>query len=225
MGVNATVARMVRRLDSIVEPAPPRPAATEEHAAHPMRAVTRQIAFEPGGWTAERRGKVAELFDGLAPGWHSHLHDPQRSAPLEDAYARGDIPRGGRCLEVGSGDGQNTAYLASHHDVVLAADLSIEMLVRAPADVGARVRADAGSMPLRAGTVDTAVLVNAFLFPHELDRLLAADGTLVWVNTAGDLTPIHLTTDDVVRALPGTWDGVESAAGWGTWAVLHRATG
>ena len=216
---------MVRRLDSIVEPDPPRPAATPDHAAHPMRTVTRQIAFEPGGWTAERRAKVAELFDGLAPGWISHLDDPQRTVPLEDAYSRGDIPRGGRCLEVGSGDGQNTAFLATHHDVVIAADLSIEMLVRAPATAAPRVRADAGSAPLRAGRVDVAVLVNAFLFPHELDRLLAPDGALVWVNTAGDLTPIHLTAEDVVRALPGTWEGVESAAGWGTWAVLRRAGG
>ena len=222
---NATVARMVRRLESIVEPDPPRPTATDDHANHPMRTVTRQIAFEPGGWTAERRAKVAELFDGLAPGWHSHVDDPQRTAPLEDAYRRGDVPPGGRGLEVGSGDGQNTAFLAARHDAVIAADLSMEMLVRAPADAGARVRADAESAPLRTGSVDTAVLVNAFLFPHEIDRLLAPGGALVWVNTAGDLTPIHLTTDDVVRALPGEWDGVESAAGWGTWAVLRRAGG
>lgn len=214
---------MVRRLDSTIEPDPPRPAATDQHANHPMRAVTRQIAFEPGGWTDERRTKVAELFDGLAPGWHSHLDDPQRTVPLEDAYRRGDVPPRGRCLEVGSGDGQNTAFLAERHDAVIAADLSLEMLVRAPAAAGARVRADAGSAPFRTGAIDTAVLVNAFLFPHEIDRLLAPDGVLVWVNTAGDLTPIHLTTDDVVRALPGAWDGVESAAGWGTWSVLRRA--
>ena len=215
---------MVHRLDSIIEPDPPRPVATDEHANHPMRAVTRQIAFEPGGWTGERRAKVAELFDGLAPGWHSHLSDPQRTVPLEDAYARGDVTRGGVCLELGSGDGQNTSFLSEHHDLVVAADLSIEMLVRAPAAVGARVRADGGSLPLDAGSVDTAVLVNAFLFPHEIERVLAPDGALVWVNTAGDLTPIHLTTDDVVRALPGAWDGIEAAAGWGTWAVVRRAT-
>jgi SAM-dependent methyltransferase len=215
---------VVRRLDRLIASDPPRIDATAEHAQHPMRAVTRQIAFEPGGWTAERRAKVAELFDGLAPTWHTHLNDPQRTAPLSDAYERGDVPRGGRCLEVASGDGQNTAFLASQHDVLIAADLSMVMLQHAPTDVGHRVRADSGDLPLRAGTVDVAVLVNAFLFPTELDRVLAADGVLVWVNTAGDLTPIHLTTDDVLRALPGTWDGVESEAGWGTWAVLRRAT-
>ena len=214
---------MVRRLDCVVPADPPRPEATDVHREHPMRAVTRQVAFEPGGWTAERRAKVTELFDGLAPGWHAHLNDPQRTAPLGDAYERGDVPRGGVCLEVGSGDGQNTAFLASHHDAVIAADLSLEMLVRAPAAVGVRCRADAVAMPIRDGAVDVAVLVNAFLFPQELDRLLAPGGSLVWVNTAGDLTPIHLTTDEVLRALPGVWDGVESVAGWGTWAVLRRS--
>jgi SAM-dependent methyltransferase len=214
---------MVRRLETVIAADPGRPTATDEHAAHPMRNVTRQIAFEPGGWTAERRTKVAELFDGLAPGWKSHLNDPQRTAALSDAYERGDVPRGGVCVEVASGDGQNTAFLAAHHDLLIAADLSMVMLQHAPTDVGHRVRADSGDLPLRSGTVDVAVLVNAFLFPAELDRVLAPGGVLVWVNTAGDLTPIHLTTDDVLTALPGDWDGVEAEAGWGTWAALHRA--
>ena len=214
---------MVHRLDRVIAIDVPRPDAAAEQAQHPMRAVTRQIAFEPGGWTADRRAKVAELFDGLAPGWKAHLDDPQRTAPLSDSYERGDIPRGGVCLEVGSGDGQNTAFLASHHDVLIAADLSMVMLRHAPADVGHRMRADSGDLPLRPASVDVAVLVNAFLFPTEIDRVLAPGGTLVWVNTAGDLTPIFLTTDDVLSALPGQWDGVESEAGWGTRAVLHRA--
>jgi SAM-dependent methyltransferase len=214
---------VVRRLDRVIDADPPRTEATAEHAQHPMRKVTRQVAFEPGGWTAERRAKVTELFDGLAPGWHTHLNDPQRTAPLSDAYERGEVPRGGRCLEVASGDGQNSVFLASQHDLLLAADLSMVMLQHAPKDVGHRLRADAGDLPLRDATVDVAVLVNAFLFPREIDRVLAPGGVLVWVNTAGDLTPIFLTTADVVRALPGEWGGVESEAGWGTWAVLRRA--
>src|SRR3954452_11346734 len=116
---------MVRRLDRVIDADPPRIEATAEHAQHPMRNVTRQIAFEPDGWTAERRAKVAELFDGLAPGWKSHLNDPQRTAPLSDAYERGEVPRGGVCLEVASGDGQNTAFLSGQHDLLVAADLSM----------------------------------------------------------------------------------------------------
>ena len=203
IGRNATVAPVVRRLESVIPSDPPRVEATAEHAEHPMRAVTRQVAFEPGGWTAERRAKVAELFDGLAPTWHTHLQRPAATAPLSDAYERGDVPRGGVCVEVASGDGQNTAFLASQHDVVIAADLSMVMLQHAPTDVGHRLRADSGDLPCAAGSVDVAVLVNAFLFPTEIDRVLAPDGVLVWVNTAGDLTPIFLTTDDVLRAAAG----------------------
>lgn len=211
---------MTRYLDSVVAADPPRPPVDPDAPPHPMRVVTRQVAFEPDGWTAERRAKVAQLFDGMAAGWHSHRDDPQRTAPLEDAYARGDIPGRGVCLEVGSGDGQNTAFLAAHHDAVIAADLSMEMLRHAPGDVGSRLRADTSATPLRDGSADVIVLVNALLFPSEMARV--AGSTIVWVNTAGDLTPIHLSADEVERALPGEWDGVASEAGWGTWAVFRR---
>jgi SAM-dependent methyltransferase len=220
MGPNATVGAMFRRLERVVAEDPPRPDRPEV-ADHPMRAVTRHIAFDhgTGGWTAERRHKVTALFDGLAPEWHQHLHDPQRTAPLHDAYDRGGVPAGGRCLEVGSGDGANTGFLGEHHDLVVALDLSFEMLVRGTGD---RVRADAGALPLADGSIDVAVLVNAFLFPPAIDRVLAPGGVLVWVNTAGDQTPIHLTDDEVESALDGAWEGLGAAAGWGTWSVWRR---
>jgi hypothetical protein len=56
-----------------------------------------------------------------------------------------------------------------------------------------------------------------------MDRVLSPRGALVWVNTAGALTPIHLSAAEVVDAMPGDWDAVASDAGWGTWAVLTRA--
>ena len=62
------------------------------------------------------------------------------------------------------------------------------------------------------------------LFPVEIDRVLAPDGVLVWVNTSGEHTPIHLTAAEVERALPGAWDVVASSAGRGTWAVARRST-
>jgi hypothetical protein len=218
----------VRLLDCVLPPDPPKPAPSDELRNHPMRDVTRQVAFDPGvggvggpAWTAERRAKVAALFDGMAPTWHERRELPQRTAALEDAYARGGIPRGGVCLEVGSGDGGNTAFLTAHHDLVVAADLSLEMLRHAPTDVGDRVRADTSATPLRDGGADVAVLVNALLFPAEMARIT---DVLVWVNTAGDLTPIHLPADDVARALPPGWEGVASEAGWGTWAVFRRSS-
>lgn len=211
---------MLRHLERTVPEDPRRPAPADEDAApHPMRTVTRQVAFEVDGWTDARRAKVAALFDGMAADWHRHAEDPQRTAALEDAYDRGAIPAGGTCLEVGSGDGANTDFLGRHHDAVLALDLSWEMLVRGRAT---RLQGDSSRTPLRAGSIDVVVLVNALLFPVETDRVLAPGGVVVWVNTAGSRTPIHLTADEVEEALPGAWDGLASEAGPGTWSVWRR---
>ena len=72
------------------------------------------------------------------------------------------------------------------------------------------------------GHADAIVLVNCFLFPDEVDRVLAPGGVVVWVNSSGSETPIHLPPQDVVEALPGRWEGVESTAGIGIWSVLWR---
>jgi hypothetical protein len=66
------------------------------------------------------------------------------------------------------------------------------------------------------------VLVNCFLFPQEVVRVLSPGGVVVWVNSSGTNTPIHLPCDDVLAALPGRWAGVQSQAGVGIWCVVHR---
>jgi hypothetical protein len=87
------------------------------------------------------------------------------------------------------------------------------------------VLADGARLPLTAGAASAIVLVNCFLFPQEVDRVLAPAGVVVWVNSSGAETPIHLPSADVVEALPGRWTGVESTAGLGQWCVLRRAGG
>ena len=192
-----------------------------------MRIVTRQVAFEPGGWTPERRQKVGELFDGLASEWHTR-HYPGRDEPLRDALARGFDGTGTTdpCLEIGSGDGNGTALLLEHFARVTALDLAREMLRKAPA-VAPRVQADAAQLPFVDHSIGVAVLVNALLFPSEIDRVLARRGRIVWVNSRGDQTPIHLPASDVVAALEGAtadrWDATASEAGWGTWCVVWRS--
>ena len=97
----------------------------------------------------------------------------------------------------GSGTGIATPWLAERFALVMAAELSPEMLKLAPAGVGSRLRADGSQLPLRDQSVDAAVLVNMFLFPEEMARVVRPDGVVVWVNTSGDRTPIHLTADEV----------------------------
>ena len=85
--------------------------------------------------------------------------------------------------------------------------------------------ADGSRLPLAAGAAAAVVLVNCFLFPEEVDRVLAPDGVIVWVNSSGPETPIHLPPDDVAEALPGRWTGVESTAGLGRGACCGARTG
>ncbi len=188
---------------------------------HPMRRVTREVAFDADGWTDDRRAKVAELFDGLAPEWHTR-DAPGRYDALEDALDRGRVPTDPVTIELGSGTGLSTPLLAGHFPRLIAADLSIEMLRTAPADAAPRLQLDSSRLPFADRSIPVILIVNMLLFPSEMDRVLTDDGVLVWVNTSGPDTPIHLPADDVVAALGDGWSGTASEAGTGTWCVARR---
>jgi SAM-dependent methyltransferase len=187
---------------------------------HPMRVITRQVAAGPTGWSDERRRNVNELFDGLAGEWHTR-DGPGRHLPVRDAVDRGGLT-GGRALELGSGTGLVTADLTRLFDRVIAADLAFEMLRRAPS-VAPRIRADGRHLPFPDGSFDALVLMNMLLFPDEADRVVAPGGAVVWVNSRGAGTPIHLPAEEVVAALPGSWSGVAASHGSATWCVARRA--
>lgn len=191
---------------------------------HPMRVMTRRAAGLVGPpWDDQARLEVATLFDELAGEWHTRT-SPQRDLIVTDALQRGlpDLGRGDVCVELGSGIGAYTPVLAQRWRRVLAVELAIEMLRLAPTDSGHRVLADGARLPLADGVASAVCLVNCFLFPAEVDRVLGPDGVVVWVNSSGTETPIHLTADEVVAALPGEWVGVASGAGVGLWCVLRR---
>ena len=188
---------------------------------HPMRIVTREVAFDPTSWDEERRRHVTSVFDGLAEEWHSR-HLEQRILPLRDAIERGDV-QPGLCLEIGCGTGPATALLAETFACNVAIDISAEMLQRAEAASAGRVLADGACLPFADGQADTIVLMNMLLFPAEVDRLLRPGGTLIWVNSRGAGTPIHLSPEDLVEALPGRWEARAALVGPGLWAVARRA--
>ncbi len=192
---------------------------------HPMRIMTRRAAgLHPGGWDDQARFEVASYFDALAPEWHTRT-GPARDAVVADALERGLGDRTGDvCVELGSGIGAYTPQLARRWRRVLATEVSLEMLALAPTDIGHRLLADGARLPLRAGAADAVVLVNCFLFPAEVDRVLAPDGLVLWINSSGGETPIHLPPEDVAEALPGRWEGVQAQAGVGIWCALRRAS-
>src|SRR5262249_44090736 len=88
---------------------------------------------------------------------------------------------------------------------------------------GPQIQSDASVLPFRAGSAAVIALINMFLFPTEISRVLADDGVVLWVSTNGDQTPIYLPPADVLRALPGPWAGITAEAGWGTWLPAGRA--
>ena len=130
------------------------------------------------------------------------------SAASRTARAGGDV-----CVELGSGIGAYTPLLARRWRRVVATEVSHEMLRLAPRDVGHRVLADGARLPMVPASADAVMLVNCFLFPDEVARVLAPGGVVVWVNSSGSETPIHLPPEDVVEALPGRWEGVREHRG------------
>jgi SAM-dependent methyltransferase len=211
---------LIEYLPRIIPAPPDRPELAGPE--HPIRKVTQEIAFAPGAWTRERATKLAQLFDTMAPDWNERI-SADRPHALRDGLTRGGVP-GGRCLEVGSGTGSGTRDLLESFDCVVALDLALQMLRHAPQGVGHRIQGDAASLPLADASVDAVVLVNAFLFPDEVERVLAAKGCVLFVSSLGDATPIHLSADEVHRAMPGAWKGVAAEAGWGSWCALRRAS-
>ena len=187
---------------------------------HPMRTVTQQIG-SGDGWSSERASFVAGVFDELSVGWHEDHSSGLRLAPLEDALDRGDLGPG-RLVEIGCGTGAATERISARRPVAAALDLSPKMLALADLSVAPFVRADAGALPLAAGSVDVMVLVNMFMFATSYDRVLAPDGQFVWISTMGDETPIYLPPEEVVDLLPGHWTATGSYAGTGLWLVARR---
>lgn len=208
---------MITELPDGPDIAEPEPFAGPDH---PMRKVTRQVAFEQG-WSPGRATRVGELFDSLAAQWATDEVDPTKAAPVLDALVRGGLSPGGRWVELGCGAGAGCLVLDGRVERLVAVDLSAEMLAHAP-DRSPRVRADASTLPFGEGAFDTVLAINMLLFPAEVDRILAPDGALLWVNTIGDQTPIHLPPADVVAALPGRWSAITARAGTGFWAVARR---
>lgn len=158
----------------------------------------------------------------MAADWTESHDVAGRYDPLVDAIDRCDVS-GRVCVELGSGTGLGTRHLVDRFDTVVAIDLALDMLRHAPRRSASRVQGDSSRLPLKDAAADVVVLVNMLLFPVEIDRILAPGGSLVWVNTVAERTPIHLDAEEVHDALPGEWAVVHSRAGAGLWATAVRA--
>jgi ubiquinone/menaquinone biosynthesis C-methylase UbiE len=165
---------------------------------------------------------MAELFDSMAADWAERDVDDTKAAPVLDAIDRGGVPIDGDWLELGSGTGAGTRLLSGVVGSLVATDLSPQMLRHAPGDLAPRVNADASMLPFPDRSFDAVLMINMLLFPHEVDRILRQGGIVVWVNTLGDQTPIHLAPSEVIAALPDDWTGRTARAGTGFWLTARR---
>ncbi len=181
---------------------PTEPAGDGPGPDHPMRKVTRQVAFEPGGWTPERAKKVEAHFDNLSKEWASR-HSEHRLLPLEDALERGEVSAE-TCIELGAGTGPGTEFLCRKFDRVYALDLSQEMLRLLDPTWGHRVRADASRSPLRDESADVLVLMNMLLFPDEVARVRPqpTSSTLERMLSPSPASPSSATSSIVVLTGP-----------------------
>jgi SAM-dependent methyltransferase len=187
-----------------------------------MRAVTRATALDDQTWTRARALEVAAFFDAQASDWDARFSaDERRRLPLDDALERGGPIDFGRCVDIGCGTGVATTWLGQRFDAVVGMDLSLEMLRNAPSGTQV-VLADSMALPIATASQSAVVLMNAFLFPHEVARVLAPQGVVIWISAIGADTPIYLPPHEVANALPGGWGGLWSEAGDGSWAVLRR---
>ena len=188
---------------------------------HPMRDVTERVAADASAWTPELAEFVRGIFDEAAPGWEAQIAT-ESDAATADALARGG-PLAGPVLELGAGTGAGTRRLHADGREVVAGDLSVEMLSRLDPAIARRVRLDASRLPFGDATFGTVVCVNMLLFRHEVERVLRPGGSLVWVNSIGERTPIHLSAERLAEVLGDGWSLTASRAGWGTWAVARRS--
>ena len=209
---------VLTELDAHPEATDPEPFAGPDH---PIRQLTRAVAFGKE-WKPEHAERMSKLFNDLAPDWSADHVDATKAAPVRDALERGEVPLAGSWLEVGSGTGAGARVLDGQVGSLVCTDLSGGMLSHAP-DLAPRAQSDASALPFNADSFDALLLINMLLFPAEVDRVLRPEGTLLWVNTLGDQTPIHLPAVDVLEALPGDWVGMTARAGTGFWLTAHRA--
>lgn len=189
-------------------------------ANHPMRNITQESAYDAGSWTARRAREITEFFDEIAPDWNERIPAGEMDG-VADALERGQVSRGGLCLEVGAGTGRATAHLAKWFDQVVAADISLVMLKQL--EGSPRVAADGAHLPCADNTVDAVALANMFLFPDEVKRVLKPEGTLIWYNSIGESMPIYLSDEQLLEVMGDGWHGIASQWSHANWCVLRRA--
>jgi SAM-dependent methyltransferase len=193
------------------------------------RLATDAVVSRPWLWRAFR-GPLRQHFDHLAPRW-DELVGPGHLDAFRAALAEVAPPR--RALDLGTGTGAAAFLLAERYPEaeIVGVDLAPEMVAAAeakiPAEFAGRVRfleADAAALPLPTGSCELVVLANMIPFFDEIDRVLAAEGTLLAGFSRGAATPIYVPPQRLRTELArrGFAHFADFAAGPGTCLLARR---
>lgn len=171
-----------------------------------------------GPWPSEETASVRAMWDTLASGWKEIARGPHQATPLVDAVERIEhMPD--HVLEVGTGTGLGTRALMSllPKATLVAADLSPAMLREARAE-GTRtplVATDSAALAFKSEAFDLVVLLNTYLFPTEVLRVLVHGGSVIGAWSLGAKTPIYISPEQAEDALGA--EAVTAEAAWGDW--------
>jgi SAM-dependent methyltransferase len=200
---------------------PPTEAPYEMHAlTHRSRLALEHVLARTDD--VQAWDELAEIYDTQAPEWTDWaLSQPWYNAPVRAGLAHARAAAW--AFEVGCGTGQATAPLTGFTPRIIATDANQSMIGRAPRLPEARyVVCDVRALPLADGTVPLLVGLNAIPHIAEFERVIAADGQLLWCTSFGAGTPLYVEPERLLALFGPGWRGEAGRAGHGDWLLLSR---
>lgn len=201
---------------------PAEPPVDLRAAVHPSRVALEGVLADPDDGAAWRT--LAQAYHEMSDEWTAFACGQRwYDAPVRAGLARAQ--RVDWALEVGCGTGQATASLTGFAPRIVATDVNMSMLAKAPALPEARYFAsDVRALPVSTGTVPLLVGLNAVPCVREFDRAIARDGQLLWCTSFGSGTPLYVEPGRLLRLFGRGWQGEAGRAGHGEWTLLSRTS-
>jgi SAM-dependent methyltransferase len=207
---------------SSLTPSAPAPDLAADH--HPSRRLLEYVIEQPGAEDAWQ--ELARIYDRQADTWTEWAETvPDYTAPFAEGLRH--CPPAPWAVEVCCGTGQATPLLAAFAPLVLALDASFAMLSdglggQNPVSGARPVAADVRALPFPDRSVPLLAALNGVPCVSEFDRVLRADGRLLWCTSFGAGTPLYVEPQRLADLFGPGWTGVTGRAGNGEWTVLHR---
>ena len=189
------------------------------------RLTTDAVVRWPWLWPFFRR-ITARQFDSIAPQWDSFRQEDSL-APFEAGLAsvEGDVRS---ALDVGTGTGEGAMRIARRfpNASVVGVDVAREMLAlaRSKAPEIRFEEGDAAALPFEDASFDLVTHANMIPFFDEVARVLRPGGTALFAYSAGDETPIYVSSGRLRTELErrGFTDFADFAASRGTAFVARK---